>query len=98
MKEQYLIERDGYNNMYTGCIMPACVELHEIGEYDESSVLAGQMYDRVIEDYDTMTEAQIANPDVEVHTSVSGIRATVPSLAPEGFDPADAGERWDDDY
>jgi hypothetical protein len=26
------------------------------------------------------------------------INATYPYNAPSGFDPADAGERWDDDY
>lgn len=96
--EKYLYQISSYNDHENGVVVPTHIDLHEIGQYPESSVLAGQMYDRVINTYVTMEQAMTDNPNVEIHYTTSGIRATVPDLAPQGFDPADCGERWYDDY
>lgn len=76
--------------------------IHAHGKYPESSVLAGQ-YQRVkCHWYETTEEAQAEYPQATVNDSpalpLEWIAPSVPSCPPEGFDPADAGERWDEDY
>lgn len=77
------------------------------GVYERSSVLAGQS-SRVFLAGGSVAElqAEFSGADVLDHSSkawqdpngsladLSGL----PSCAPDWFDPADAGESWDDDY
>ena len=80
----------------------------EHGVYDHSSVLEGQYRRSFKGRYDTVTGARKAHPgaDVVEHSTrrssfgceslsdLSGLQTSPPAW----FDPADAGERWDEDY
>jgi len=84
---------------------PGEIWVWEIGEYEDSSVLAGQTRRARLDCFDTVEEAQKAYPDATVSEGCSLHAQNVMdrdsfahSLAPGWFDPADAGERWDDDY
>lgn len=78
------------------------------GVYPESSVLAGQAQRVFLAEFKTQEEAQERYPGAEVlEHSTKPIRyewdsltdlSGLPERAPDWFDPADAGERWDDDY
>ena len=69
------------------------------GEYEESSVLAGQTQKARLKCYDNFYKAQEDYPDAELMIGPSINPARVPDCPPEGFDPADAGEVWgEDDY
>ena len=66
----------------------------EHGEYEESSVLAGQYRRQLVEHFDTVAEAATAYPNaVETTYPTSGVSAVVPDVAPDWFDPADAGSQ-----
>lgn len=73
------------------------------GEYEETSVLAGQAR-RVFMDYfDTVELALEEYPEAEVmnhSTKVMGYNAgdTMPVNPPDWFDPTTAGENWGEDY
>ena len=77
------------------------------GVYERSSVLAGQAR-RVFLQGGSREDLQTQFPDAEVlEHSTKPMRfggesladlSGLPKCAPEWFDPADAGERWDDDY
>ncbi len=71
------------------------------GEYEDSSVLAGQ-YRRVFLDrFATEEEAKAAYPfadQAEGLLPTSMIAPEMSTCPPDWFDPADAGEAWDDDY
>lgn len=78
------------------------------GVYPDSSVLAGQPSRTFLDMGDTLEALQAEWPTAEVidHSTkpfrtgnetlaeLSGL----PACEPDWFDPADAGERWDDDY
>lgn len=67
--------------------------------FPEYSVLAGQVRRAFLDSFPTLTEAQAAYPSAEWHGPGSGYREIViPNEPPEWFDPADAGENWDEDY
>jgi len=75
-------------------------ELQGGGEYPDSSVLAGQY--RTVEGlvyFKSKEDALRHYPGLEVYSAdeAPSARASVPGVPPEGFDPADAGERWSDD-
>ena len=73
-------------------------DVFEIGTYDDSSVLGGQWFKRPI-DCGTLEEMKATHPEAVVEKDGRYIpRAIMPSCAPAGFDEADCGERWDDDY
>jgi hypothetical protein len=71
----------------------------EHGVYSSSSVLEGNDYRQLMECYDTVAEAVAAHPTARV---IEGEWEPAPvamsRVAPDWFDPDDAGERWDDDY
>ena len=78
------------------------------GTYESSSILAGQYKRSLIHAFDTAEEAKVAYPKAEViEGSTRPMRSGNESLAdlsglpkcpPSDFDPADAGESWDEDY
>lgn len=66
--------------------------------YPESSVLAGQERRSFIDSFPTLAEAQAEYPEAEWNGDGTGYREIViPRDPPEWFDPANAGETWDDD-
>lgn len=93
--DERIIENEGPENVW----------VWEIGEYAESSVLAGQTRRARLDCFDTVEEAQKAYPDATVSEGCSSHAMNVQdrdSFAnapePSWFDPADAGESWDEDY
>jgi hypothetical protein len=69
------------------------------GTYPRHSVLAGQHQRVWLDSFSSVKLALGAYPNAEVLESSTRIfGATVPSCPPSDFDPADAGERWDEDY
>lgn len=70
------------------------------GEYEDSSVLAGQSGRWVLDCYETEAEAREEHPDAEViNGNTYRPPVIVPDCAPAWFDPADAGEAWgEEDY
>lgn len=69
------------------------------GTYEESSVLAGQPRWMLCRWYATIEEATIRNPNVEILDHVTDDRINLPEIAPDWFDPTNAGEVWhEDDY
>ena len=74
-----------------------CVTLYGYGFYPRSSVLAGQSRDVQLAYFGNMDEAKAAHPDVPVDGYAGASTPMVPSCPPSDFDPADAGESWDED-
>lgn len=71
------------------------------GEYGPGSVLEGQYLQARLESYDTLEEARAEYPDVPIKGELnlpSSMVTQVPDVPPAGFDPADIGERWDEEY
>ena len=74
------------------------------GSYPQSSVLAGQVRVVFLDSFATEAQAREAFPDLATDGSEWGSRILdadlnrMPDTAPDWFDPADAGERWEDDY
>jgi hypothetical protein len=67
--------------------------------YQESSVLAGQSGHRLsLPDcaFDSEEAARKAHPDIECTSSRLDPVASVPRCPPADFDPAYAGESWDE--
>jgi hypothetical protein len=87
----FRIQQDGFGGW----------DLIGMGEYPDG-VLEGQWRRGVLKSYDTLEEAVTDNPDVEVDKEYSSKIPSswlpVSNVAPSWFDPADAGERWDEDY
>lgn len=77
------------------------IEKYEVvghGQYEDSSVLAGQEGRWVLDWYDSLDEAKTQHPDAEVidgRTSRPSIH--IPESPPSWFDPMDAGEAWGED-
>ena len=68
------------------------------GVYEESSVLAGQDFRQLCKSYESLEEAQLENPDIEISDEGKPI-SFMPQTAPDWFDPMDAGEVWsEEDY
>jgi len=79
--------------------MPDEVVVYGHGEYEASSVLAGQYRRCFLDVFPSVEEAQRAYPDAEVSGSTKFVsdlaaRDFENSPAPDWFDPADAGEEW----
>jgi len=79
------------------------VDAYKAGVYPESSVLHGQRRNEFVVHFDSMEEARKVYPDaVEIHKQSldweTSLTSGMPSEPESWFDPADAGERWDDDY
>jgi len=75
------------------------VRLVGCGEYPESSVLAGQYRETDLDYFRTLAEAEAQYPELEVILGGCAVRATVPDVPWDGFDPADCGEVWsEEDY
>lgn len=74
--------------------------VYEYGIYPPYSVLAGQSQRSFLGSFETLKEAQDEFPDaIWEEEDGSGFQPVViPHEPPAWFDPADAGERWDDDY
>jgi len=72
--------------------------LVEHGVYPDSSVLAGQPRRSSLDFADTAEELKERHPEAEVLDRSSKVDRAMPSGPPEGFDEADAGERWGEDY
>ena len=70
------------------------------GEYERSSVLAGQPKRTLVDVFDSIEEAQRQYPNAEVLDAGSAYpSAQMPSEPQDWFDPMDAGEAWgEDDY
>lgn len=65
------------------------------GEYEESSVLAGQYRRAFLDSFDTLEEAVKAYPQAEVIQGTTCGLTKMPSLPPDWFDPVNAGEQWE---
>ena len=67
------------------------------GIYEQDSVLEGQPRYQVI-DFGSLEELKKKYPDADVveHSTKPDVR--VSTSPPRDFDPADAGERWDENY
>ena len=74
------------------------VTVYEWGWYGKSSVLAGQQKKQYIDEFPTAEDAHLHYPTAEVCEGRGIIHNSLPRCAPDWFDPAAAGERWDDDY
>jgi hypothetical protein len=75
-------------------------DLVACGVYERSSVLAGQYRRTVIHhEFTTPEEAKAYCPTATIteHCTARST-ATLPSCPEPWFNPADAGERWEDDY
>lgn len=87
----YTIERDEFGVW----------EVFGHGEYPRDSVLAGQYARIFMARFETLEEAQEAYPTAtvpEYSTRIPSGWIPMSDIAPVDFDPADAGERWDEDY
>jgi len=73
------------------------VWLWGFGTYEPHSVLAGQPMISRLEAFTSLEDARRAWPDVEVLDYVPRPVAQVSQIPPRWFDPAAAGERWDED-
>lgn len=70
----------------------------EHGFYEESSVLAGQSRRQVLGFFDSVEEAKKEYPNAEVLGYQTRSGSYMSDIPPSDFDPADAGERWEEDY
>jgi len=68
------------------------------GYYGDGSVLAGQSLDANLETFDSLEEAKAQYPAVSISDSRPLSSNSVSDLPYAGFDEADAGEIWDEDY
>jgi hypothetical protein len=67
--------------------------------YPPSSVLAGRQRRTSLGAFPTLAAAREAFPDASYQGEGAGHHeAALPETAPDWFDEADAGERWNDDY
>jgi hypothetical protein len=64
----------------------------------ESGMLEGEPRREFLDGFDTLEEAQEKYPEAELVHGSTYVDYVIPHVAPPDFDPADAGERWDDDY
>lgn len=93
--------------MYTAIEFPAVGKtyhheeygVYRYDEYPRGSVLEGQERRTFLGRYDSLEEAKEHHPDAKWSGPGSGYREIyIPRTPPEWFDPADAGETWDEDY
>lgn len=69
------------------------------GTHEETSVLAGRAMRQHLRNFRTLDEAKSEYPTARVlEWSTKGDYSSDPGpIPPSWFDPADAGERWNDD-
>ena len=67
--------------------------------YPDSSVLAGQDRRAFVEMFETVEDALVVGHSTRRHSAGDSLAdlSGLPSEPPSWFDPAAAGERWDDD-
>jgi hypothetical protein len=70
--------------------------VYRYGTYERGSVLEGQEKRSFLGEYDTLEEAKANHPDAEYSDGSQYREVFIPHTAPEWFDPADAGETWDE--
>lgn len=68
--------------------------VYEHGEYEESSVLAGQSCRMFLATFPTVAEAQAVYPTADVLGHSTRVQHAESDCAPEWFDSADIGEEW----
>ena len=68
------------------------------GEYGSTSVLAGSSLRQWFGAYVNVSAALTHYPRASVLDYSTKIEFTIPHNPPDCFDPADAGERWDEDW
>jgi hypothetical protein len=89
------------NSVHDHTIEPADtgvgVVVWEHGEYGPASVLAGNPLRRWVRSYPTVEKAKADWPRARVLDHSTRVPVTVSHTPPDWFDPANAGERWDDD-
>lgn len=73
------------------------VNVYGYGEYPESSVNHGMTRRVFLDAFDTREAAQAAYPRAERCEGRRVVETDPGPIAPAWFDPADAGERWDED-
>jgi hypothetical protein len=72
--------------------------VYEYGTYPESSVLAGQERRSYVDGgFASAAEAKAAYPDAVIEDGSGHREITIPRTPPPWFDPANAGETWDDE-
>jgi hypothetical protein len=73
--------------------------VYEHGTYEETSVLAGMPSRTWRQAFDTIEETKEAYPEAQVSGSTKMDYAGVelPQSPPDWFDPANAGETWDEE-
>lgn len=64
--------------------------------YPRYSVLAGQHRRAYLDRFETLEEAQRAYPTAATLDHNTSNHASVSPIPPSDFDPADAGESWDE--
>jgi hypothetical protein len=72
-------------------------DVYELGIEPEHSVRAGLEFRRFIDSFKTYMDAHNAYPKAVFHECGLGPVTPMSSVAPSWFDPADAGESWDED-
>jgi hypothetical protein len=83
------IEPDKYGEGYN---------VYEFGEYPKSSVNYGMERKSFKDAFSSVEEAKAAYPGAEYSGYVHNVASDPGPNAPGWFDPAAAGEYWDDDY
>ena len=94
------LERDGLVEL---TICPAIDEytkatkfdVYGHGEYEATSVLAGQYRRCFLDSFPTAAEAQAAYPGARLEGPKPPLRGPTNLGAPDWFSPDDAGESWD---
>jgi hypothetical protein len=71
--------------------------VYRYSTYPRGSVLEGQEKRSSLGTYDTLEEAQRLHPDARYEGGSQYHEVTVPRTPPPDFDPAIAGEHWDDE-
>jgi len=66
----------------------------ELGIYERSSVLAGQVKKSFLDGYGSLEEAQKEYPKAEFNEFASSVQNHMSDSAPAWFDESDAGEVW----
>ena len=70
-------------------------EVYGHGEYEASSVLAGQYRRCYLDSFETAAEALAAYPSARLEGPKPPMRSVTDTGPPDWFSPADAGESWD---
>jgi len=74
------------------------VTVYGYGTYPRYSVLAGQTRKVFLDQFDSVEQAKAAYPKAKQGAGYIVSSDPLGPLAPDWFDPAAAGEQWNDDY